>query len=188
MRITRETKISSELTQQFWELYDLAFEPLRTASPCRQYMRKHEFVAEMTDERMLKFLLWDDDGLAVAMVLVATDLSVIDWISPDYFQAKFPEHYAKGTIYYFGALLVKPDSQGQHYSSFLLDELDNFVIRNNGIAAFDCCSLNNEWMPDMIHKITLKQTPGDLVELDQQFYYTVVTNGFLPGHGPSEYA
>jgi len=40
----------------------------------------------------------------------------------------------------------------------------------------------------MIHKITLKQTPGDLVELDRQFYYTVVTNGFLPGHGPSEYA
>ncbi|MEI6581722.1 MAG: hypothetical protein WCN86_02515 [bacterium] len=188
MRITRETKIGPELTKRFWDLYDVAFEPLRTASPCRQFMRKHEFVAEMSDELMLKFVLWDDDDSAVAMALVATDLNIVDWISPDYFRVKFPEHYEGGRIYYFGALLVNPGSQGLHFSSLLLEELGNFVARNNGIAAYDCCSFNNEWMPAMIAKSGRMQMVLDVTELDRQFYYSFETKGFLPGHGPSEHA
>lgn len=187
MKVTIDTVVSAEIAERFWSLYDQAFEPLRTASPCRQYMREHEFKEEMNDERMLKFVLWDELDNALGMALVATDLHAVDWISPDYFKRRFPEHFERGLVYYFGALLVEPSSQGMKYSKMLLQELVNFVIRNNGIAAYDCYSGNNQWMPDLIARMTEEQGFLKTHELEPQYYYAFESKGFKPGHGPSSF-
>lgn len=187
MKVTIDTVVSTEIAERFWSLYDQAFEPLRTASPCRQYMREHEFKEEMNDERMLKFVLWDESDNALGMALVATDLYAVDWISPDYFKRRFPEHFKRGLVYYFGALLVEPSSQGMKYSKMLLQELVNFVIRNNGIAAYDCYSGNNQWMPDLIARMTEEQGFLKTHELEPQYYYAFESKGFKPGHGPSSF-
>ena len=145
MEITRETQVDIELEDKFWLLYNTAIADLKAASPCRQYMHESSFRKEMSDERILKFVLWEDD-IAVAMALVAVDLRAIDWISPEFFEIKYPAHFKQGTIFYFGALIVDPARQGLHYSEILLAELINFVVRNNGVAAFDCYSKNSDWL------------------------------------------
>jgi hypothetical protein len=63
-----------------------------------------EFLADMQDPRILKFVCAGRDGSTVALASVATDLCLVPWISPAYFQAKFPAHYDRGVIYYFSAL------------------------------------------------------------------------------------
>ena len=80
MKITRETQVDIELEDKFWLLYKTAFAELRTASPCRQYMYESEFREEMSDERMLKFVLWKKD-VAVAMALVAVDMFITSHLS-----------------------------------------------------------------------------------------------------------
>jgi GNAT superfamily N-acetyltransferase len=177
MKITRETQVDFELEDKFWLMYNTAFADLRTASPCRQYMHESEFREEMSDERMLKFVLWEDD-MAVAMALVAVDLRAIDWISPEFFEMKYPAHYKQGTIFYFGALLVDPGLQGLHYSELLLTELINFVARNNGIAAFDCYSRNSEWLPGLIKQMSDKVAFIEFTELGHQAYYAIESKGF----------
>lgn len=186
MKITRETQVDIELEDKFWLLYNTAFADLRTASPCRQYMHESEFREEMSDERMLKFVLWEDD-MAVAMALVAVDLRAIDWISPEFFEMKYPAHYKQGTIFYFGALLVDPGLQGLHYSELLLTELINFVARNNGIAAFDCYSRNSEWLPGLIKQMSDKVAFIEFTELGYQAYYAIESKGFKNQKEPSAY-
>lgn len=186
MKITRETQVDIELEDKFWLLYNTAFADLRTASPCRQYMHESEFREEMSDERMLKFVLWEDD-MAVAMALVAVDLRAIDWISPEFFEIKYPAHFKEGTIYYFGALLVDPGLQGLHYSELLLTELISFVVRNNGIAAFDCYSRNSEWLPGLIEQMGDKVAVVELNELGYQAYYAIESKGFKNQKEPSTY-
>ena len=175
--ITRETHVGKKLEDKFWLLYNTAFADLRTASPCRQYMHESEFREEMSDERMLKFVLWRDDA-AVAMALVAVDLRAIDWISPEFFEMKYPAHFKQGTIFYFGALLVDPGLQGLNYSELLLTELISFVVRNNGIAAFDCYSRNSEWLPGLIEQMGDKVAVVELSELGHQAYYAIESKGF----------
>lgn len=187
LKVTIDVQVSDEVAEKFWCLYDQAFEPLRTASPCRQFMREHEFKEEMKDERMLKFVLWDELDEALGMALVAIDLEAVDWISPDYFKNRFPDHFERAAIYYFGALLVEPTSQGMSYSKLLLEELVNFVIRNNGIAAYDCYAGNNQWMPDLIVRMTEAQGFLKTHELESQYYYAFESRGFKPGHGPSRF-
>ena len=186
MKITRETQVDIELEDKFWLMYNTAFADLRTASPCRQYMHESEFREEMSDERMLKFVLWEDD-IAVAMALVAVDLTAIDWISPEFFEKKYPDQYKQGTIFYFGALLVVPGLQGLHYSELLLAELINFVVRNNGIAAFDCYSKNSDWLPNHIEQMGDKVAVVELSELDYQAYYAIESKGFKNQKEPSAF-
>jgi len=177
MKLTQEIAVDSTLTEKFWRLYNTAFMPLRAASPCRQYMREAEFKKEMTDERMLKFILWEDD-VAVAMALVAVDLSAIDWISPEYFASRYPRQYEDSTIFYFGAILVDAGLQGLHYSDILLTELIRFVVANQGVAAFDCYSKNSEWLPSLIEKMGQEVAVVELSELGQQNYYAIESKGF----------
>ena len=186
MKITRETQVDIELEDKFWLLYKTAFAELRTASPCRQYMYESEFREEMSDERMLKFVLWKKD-VAVAMALVAVDLRAIDWISPDFFEMKYPAHYKQGTIYYFGALLVDPDFQGLDYSELLLAELINFVVSNKGIAAFDCYSKNSDWLPKLIEQMGDRVAVVEMTELGYQAYYAIESKGFKNQKEPSAY-
>jgi GNAT superfamily N-acetyltransferase len=186
MKITRETQVDIELEDKFWLMYNTAFADLRTASPCRQYMHESEFREEMSDERMLKFVLWEDD-MAVAMALVAVDLRAIDWISPEFFEMKYPAHYKQGTIYYFGALLVDPGLQGLHYSELLLAELISFVVKNNGIAAFDCYSRNSEWLPVLIEQMGDKVAVVEMNKLGYQAYFAIESKGFKNQKEPSTY-
>lgn len=186
MKITRETQVDIELENKFWLMYNTAFADLKTASPCRQYMHESEFREEMSDERMLKFVLWED-GMAVAMALVAVDLRAIDWISPEFFEMKYPDHYKQGTIFYFGALLVDPGLQGLHYSELLLAELINFVVRNNGIAAFDCYSRNSEWLPVLIEQMGDKVAVVEMNKLGYQAYFAIESKGFKNQKEPSAY-
>jgi len=186
MKITRETQVDIELEDKFWLMYNTAFADLRTASPCRQYMHESEFREEMSDERMLKFVLWEDD-MAVAMALVAVDLRAIDWISPEFFEMKYPAHYKQGTIYYFGALLVDPGLQGLHYSELLLAELISFVVKNNGIAAFDCYSRNSEWLPVLIEQMGDKVAVVEMNKLGYQAYFAIESKGFKSQKEPSTY-
>ncbi|MEI6716750.1 MAG: hypothetical protein WCK87_03440 [Candidatus Saccharibacteria bacterium] len=186
MKITRETQVDIELEDKFWLMYNTAFADLKTASPCRQYMYESEFREEMSDERMLKFVLWEDD-IAVAMALVAVDLRAIDWISPEFFEMKYPAHYKQGTIYYFGALLVDPGLQGLHYSELLLAELISFVVKNNGIAAFDCYSRNSEWLPVLIEQMGDKVAVVEMNKLGYQAYFAIESKGFKNQKEPSTY-
>lgn len=184
MRITRETKVGDELARKFWEIYEVAFAPLHTASPCRQFLLRDEFIAEMSDERVLKFVLWDNDGNAVAMALVATYLEAVPWISPEYYAARFPREFADRRIYYFGALLVEPGSRGLKYSEILLAELENFVFTTRGIACFDCMDSNDTFLPALIRDTGEKQGAFEVQKLDRQHYYAYLAEGFKPGFAP----
>lgn len=181
MRVTQLLEVPSDIVEQYWELYDQAFEEMKTASPCRQYLRREEFYEEMCDHRIIKFILWDDDSEPVAMSLVATDLEAVPWISPPYFEKKFSEHYRKGIIYYFGALLTTHHDRQDGHAEYLLAELVNFVVGNDGIACFDCGGFNNVFLPTVIREATEKQANVLCEQLDTQTYYAYTSGGFKPG-------
>ena len=84
-------------------------------------------------------------------------------------------------------MLVDSGLQGLHYSELLLAELINFVVRNNGIAAFDCYSRNSEWLPELIEQMGDKVAVVELSELGYQAYYAIESKGFKNHKEPSAY-
>jgi hypothetical protein len=172
MRTTELLTVDRDLAARFWSLYDVAFGALRTASPCRQALTEAEFHEEMVDERIVKLTVWDGEE-AVAMALLATDLSAIPWISPDYFETRFPEQYARGAIYYLGAILTAPHRREAGNAQILGDEMVRYVAERDGVFAFDCASLNHPYMYQFGQHSCEGVIEYKPEELDTQHYYSI---------------
>ena len=91
MRVTIETVIDESTTEQFLQLYRAAFDPLEGLAAGRQALTDDEFREEMRLETVLKFIGWDRRERPVAMVVIATDLETVPWVSPGFWRERYPE-------------------------------------------------------------------------------------------------
>ena len=165
--------VRPQVAAEFLSIYRSAFLPLERRAPARQSLTDDEFIMEMEDERVLKFVCNARDGTTVALGFMATDLSVVPWISPPYYQTKFPDHYARRAIYYIGSLLVRPDCQGGSWATMLLSEMSKTVMAASAIAAFDCCEYNVTVarLPELIATVGQRLGRVETIELDSQQYF-----------------
>lgn len=184
MRIDTPALLPDDLVEDFLKVYRAAFEPLETRAAARQSLTDDEFVEELAHPAVLKWLAWDDDhadgGRPAGMAFVTTDLSIVPWISLPYYQAHFPEHYARKAIYYFGGLLVHPEYQGSSAAAELLEASLGRCAADHAIAAFDCCGFNVEvkHFTDHIAEVCRRVSiECDLQEIDVQRYYAYNLKG-----------
>jgi hypothetical protein len=170
--VERLSFVDRYLAERFLVIYRDAFAPLETLAPARQGLTDEEFMDQMFDPSVMKFVAWDDDDEPAALAFMATDLTKVPWISVPYFRARFPEHYERGAIYYFGALLVSPEHQGGPWASRVLRLCTRTVLAARAIAVFDCCEHNvGRKLPDMIGRVAAGMTLFDATELEAQRYY-----------------
>ncbi|MBK5224433.1 MAG: hypothetical protein JJE52_16480 [Acidimicrobiia bacterium] len=179
MRVTIETVIDAPTTDQFLELYRAAFDPLDGLAAGRQALSDEEFREEMELESVLKFIGWDRRERPAAMVVIATDLDVVPWISPEFWRRRFPEHAERNAIFYFGALLVSPTVRGGPWAHRMLSETVKYTARNRAVAAFDCCRHNVESveLPRMVADVAHALSYADTELVDTQSYYAYNLHG-----------
>lgn len=164
--------VKPPLSHRFLVLYRAAFTPLERLAPARQGLTDDEFLDQMGDPSVVKFVAWDDSGEPMAMAFMATDLKVVPWISPQYFEARFPEHFARAAVYYFGALLVSPAHRGGRWAFMVLDAAAAMVARNRAVAVFDCCEHNaTRRLPELIAMAGRRVGNIDALQLAPQRYY-----------------
>jgi hypothetical protein len=185
MLITMETRLDDATIEEFLGVYRDSFAPLEDKAAARQSLTDDEFREEMLEESVLKFVAWDKRGRPAALAFVATDLSIVPWVSVPYYAARFPDHFSRGAVYYFGALLVRTDLRGGIAAAELLKELTRFVSINRGIAAFDCCRYNEETInvPELVAAGGRQICEIDTQEIDAQRYYA-----YTPGELPVGYS
>jgi hypothetical protein len=185
MLITMERTLADTTVEDFLVVYRESFAELDDKAAARQSLTDDEFREEMHTERVLKFVAWDSGARPAALAFVATDLEVVPWISPHYYALRYPEHFARRAIFYFGALLVRPGYRGGVLSYALLKELTRFVAAHGGIAAFDCCQFNHDaiGLPDLIGAVASEVCEVDRQEIDAQRYYAYVAGDMRAGYG-----
>jgi GNAT superfamily N-acetyltransferase len=173
-------RVPVDVGEDFLKLYRQAFGPLETRSPARQWLTNEEFRHDLVDPSVLKFVTRAADGNIVGLAFMATDLGTVPWISEPYFAHRFPDHYARGAIYYFGAMLVRPERQGGPWAMYLLDHIIRYVTERRGIGCFDCCGFNIDTtaLPELVSRASHRVIRYDMQLLDRQEYFAVVSDGF----------
>lgn len=136
--ITIEPIVSADDIAAFYEIYWESWQGMLDTSPTRQYLLFEEFALEATDPRVLKFILWREGGQPAAMAFVASDLSIVPWCSPEFYAARFPEHYREGRIFYVGSIVVHPSQRQGTVIRALLRAITLHIVEVRGIAAFEC--------------------------------------------------
>ncbi|HEX8510197.1 MAG TPA: hypothetical protein VF635_11985 [Propionibacteriaceae bacterium] len=171
--------VSVELTlhahhrERFYELYLEAFGPMRTLAPARQVLHHDEFLDEMADPRVLKYVAWDHEGEPVALATLTSDLSTVPWISPEYFAARYPEQAARRAVYYLGFALAHPTRRSTPAFRQVFVTILHKLAREKAVCAYDMCGFNNQTVGLAQH---IETVGGQLVDgfvevLDTQTYY-----------------
>lgn len=171
--VTFETTLTGETADRFWTLYLDAFEPLRTRAAARHVLHREEFDQEMADHRVTKLLAHDDQGEAVGLTTLATDLAAVPWISPEFFAARYPEHAARGAVWYIGFTLAHPDQRSTRTFMDMIDALVTHLAAHHVVCAYDVSRFNDDSLrfADNLRR-HLERTQHVTVEtVDQQTYY-----------------
>lgn len=171
--ISFERTVTGPVAEHFWELYLEAFGPLRTRAAARHVLRRDEFDEEMTDPRVTKVLARDERGEPVGLTTIATDLSAVPWVSPEFFAARYPEHAARGAIWYVGFTLAHPGRRSTRTFVDMLDAVVAHLAENRVVVAYDVSRFNDESLRFGDHLRRHLERGGDAkVEVvDQQTYY-----------------
>jgi hypothetical protein len=157
----------------FWDLYVTAFGPLRTRAAARQVLHEDEFFEEMVDPRVWKLVVHDAAGQPVGLTTLTRHLETVPWISPEYYEARYPQHFARQSVYYLGFTLVAKGAR--HLSSFatMIEAVAERVTADRGICGYDICAFNNEAMrfDENIEAMLNRRSHVPVERLDSQTYY-----------------
>ncbi len=176
--VTTVRRLPEDVIDIFWPIYRASFEPLTVRAAARHLLSREEFEEDMRDERILKFLV-QDGGRIVGMTTMTTDLDAVPWISPEYYRHHYPEHAARGAIYYFGYALVDPDHRRNRVFVAMLDTMLALLLENRAIAAYDVSRYNDETVK-LAERLFIRarQTSDVTVDVaDVQTYYAATFHG-----------
>ncbi|MCF4121091.1 hypothetical protein L1785_08860 [Antribacter sp. KLBMP9083] len=168
-----ERTLAGDVADRFWELYLEAFEPLRTRAAARHVLRRNEFDEEMADPRVTKILAHDDRGQAVGLTTLATDLAAVPWVSPEFFAVRYPEHAARGAVWYIGFTLAHPSRRSTRTFMDMIDALVAHLAEHRVVCAYDVSRFNDDALrfADNLRR-RLERTQDVTVEtVDRQTYY-----------------
>jgi hypothetical protein len=112
MYVTQHSTITDRtVTDALWDLYNVAYERIAAADITRETLYRHEFDEVMADSTYRTTVVRNDAGVPIAMVVIATDISVTRYLSVPYFQRTYPDRLAAGKIHYIMWVVVHPDHQ-----------------------------------------------------------------------------
>ena len=174
-RFSRESVVDPMYAAEFYDLYRMAFTPLATRSVARQVLTATEFNDQMADSRIDKYIAWNDRGMPVGITTLTKHLDAIPWISPDYFRARYPEHWRRNVVYYLGFTLAHPSLRHQRFLETIIRVGINPLVDERAVLAYDVCAYNNAALrfQERIEDV-LSHYPGvELETIDTQTYYSV---------------
>lgn len=178
IRVTIEKEIDYVTARRYYELYRETFGPMETKAVARQLLHESEFIEEMLNPRVLKFVAWSADDEAIGMTTLTSDLSTVPWISPAYFAHHYPEHHARGAIYYLGFTLVHPDHQGAHVFHAMIGPMWELAKDERPVVAWDMCMVNDEaGLGGSAGRLLASLADVTIVQIDQQNYYAGTFHG-----------
>lgn len=174
-RFTRESIIIGTAAQALLQLYRCAFEPLKVMAAARHMLTREEFLGQLEDHRIDKYVAWEDSGEPVAVITLTRHLDAVPWISPEYFAARYPEQWARNAIYYLGFAFASPTTQRSRFLEIAVEMAIEPLTMEKAVIAYDVCAYNNRMLgfSERITEVLGRSSHSRPEELDSQIYYGV---------------
>lgn len=129
--------VEGDLRERAWEAYTDSFAELRTAAIQRHVMTREEFDVVMADNRVVVHLAQHADGLIAGIATTTRDLDSMPLISPEFFAARWPEHFAERRCWYVGFVGVRPSEQGGGAFALIVSTVAEQFSRDGGVLVLD---------------------------------------------------
>jgi hypothetical protein len=137
-------EVPEDLLENTWKLYYEAFRELNAFAVQRHLMYRSEFDEVMLDRRVQKYLCLDDEGALCGLSTYTNDLDAVPLISPQYFERRWPKHYAERRIWYCGFVAVHANGRASRAFAELVEAMYAEAAQHDGIIGLDFCRFNDD--------------------------------------------
>jgi hypothetical protein len=172
MNMKTVDQLHESLLEDAWDLYYEAFKELNTLAVQRHLMYRNEFDEVMLDRRVQKYLCLDDDAALCGLSTYTNDLDAVPLISPEYFERRWPRHYAERRIWYVGFVAVAATAPVTTFPS-LIAAMHETSTRD-ALTALDVCAHTDavRHLPRSV-RVLLRRLSGNvrMERLDEQSYW-----------------
>ncbi len=177
--VQRHQVLPDERARELYPWYEATFAPLREAAAARHVLTVEEFVEEMADPRIDKWVATsEDDGSFLGLSTLARDLEAVPWASPDYYTVRYPDHAARGAIWYLGFTMTPPGGQGSGVFATTLTAMMEAAVEHRVIVAWDMCAANVDSGLNSAIMAQLADGAGaPSTQVDVQTYYSADFSG-----------
>jgi hypothetical protein len=130
------------------------------------------------DERVHVFLAQHRSGAVAAIATLANDLDAMPLVSPDFFRARWPEHYDAGRCWYVGLVGVRPSEQGGGAFQLIVGTVASTLGPRGGVLVLDVPQRNIEafHVPNAVKRIADAVVRDVSIEMvDAQTYWAYTT-------------
>jgi hypothetical protein len=172
---SRESILIGPTAEALLHLYHRAFEPLKIHAAARQVLTREEFLGQLEDHRVDKYVAWDANGEPAGIITLTRHLHAVPWISPEYFAARFPEQWARNAVYYLGFALARPTIQNPRFLDTAVRMAIETLATERAVIAYDICFYNSSVLgfSERISELFTRYSDTRPEELDSQIYYGV---------------
>ncbi len=145
----------------------------------RQLLHESEFLEEMHDPRVQKYVAWSPEGEIIGISTLTSELATVPWISPAYFAHHYPEHAARGAVFYLGFTLVRRDQRRGRVFQAMVERMAEVMIEARGVCAWDICLHNDEvlGLGANITRMIGRFADVTVAPIDRQTYYGGTIHG-----------
>ena len=137
MRATMMPVLPYDTIEDLYPRYAAVWELLVIEAAARHRLSFEEFQHEMLDPRLEKHVVLDADDRVVAMTVITSDLDAIPWINPSFYQHRFPDECANGTMYYLGYTFVDMEHRGTRAFALMSEEVNERLSAEHAVIGFD---------------------------------------------------
>lgn len=171
--VTIEGAVDAAMAESYYALYRETFGELETQAVARQLLHREEFLEEMLDPRVDKYVAWDDRGEAIGLSTLTHHLETVPWISPAYFQHHYPDHAARDAVYYIGFTLVRREHRQSHVFQAMIHRMGEVLAAAQAVVGWDICAFNDDGFAFGEHAARVLGRTGvvTVAPIDRQTYY-----------------
>jgi hypothetical protein len=173
-RFTRELVLIGAPAEELYRLYRPLFEPLKVRSAARQVFTRAEFLDQMRDGRIDKYVAWENGTDPIGMITLTRHLDSVPWISPEYFAARYPDQWARHAIYYLGIILAHPRNHTVRFLDTIVRLSLEPLADERAVIAYDMCHYNaSRRLAERVAGVVRQYAGREPEEVDRQLYYSV---------------
>jgi len=179
LRVERRPVVPAEEAKRLYPHYEAAFGPLREAAAARHVLTLGEFVEEMEDPRIDKWVATAEaDDSFLGLSTLARDLEAVPWASPDYYAARYPEHAARDAIWYLGFTMTSSGVQQNGVFAAMLTAMTEAAVEARVVVGWDMCGANiASGLNAAIMARLAEAAAAPSAQIDVQTYYSADFSG-----------
>lgn len=192
MRIGIERIITGTDADALYATHQEVFAPIDPLAVEQQSLPADLFYELLGHPEVLEFVARDDTGRAPALMIVTTRLDLVPWVRPGFLEARYPEHAARGALYYVPCIQLSPDAQDGGLIEAMIESFSLYMGARKGVLVFDCCQwdIDNLAVPQFVERYARRTVEAEFLEIDAQRYFGYEAFGLkeldlrdAPGHG-----